>query len=451
MKRLLIYIPLLVFTLYACSDDDTSSTTENEYQLSDAPRTPKRSQKRGVSYGFQLPEEDMSLLGGAISWFYNWGPDCDETLTHNAKSHNVTYCPMAWNAAFDEARIRNAATVFADNRYLLAFNEPNLTDQCNLTPAEAAKEWPRLMALARDLNMRVVSPAMNYGTLEGYSDPIVWLDEFFSLVPLEDVDAIALHCYMGSAAALKSFIDRFDKYGKPIWLTEFCAWEPHISSIKAQMNYMSEAINYLEACDKVERYAWFIPRAAGAVDSYPYMQLLTKSSPFELSDLGRVFAGISTIDKDVYSLAGQTIEAENFTACNASEGVQTQDAFVSSAHYAPSTDDEDTKTIMITDFGIGKWTEYQIELHKPTTDYLLQIRLNAIVKSVIDIKLTKQTDNTEYELSVKCDNNKATWQTVTTPLGSLTPSKYTLRLTCSNGLLNINNLKVKYAQTTDIK
>ena len=60
---------------------------------------------------------------------------------------------------------------------ILAYNEPNLTDQANMTPTRASELWPNLVAVAEKLGMRLTSPAMNYGTLAGYSDPEVWLDD----------------------------------------------------------------------------------------------------------------------------------------------------------------------------------------------------------------------------------------------------------------------------------
>ena len=69
-------------------------------------------------------------------------------------------------------RIRTYKATHPQCEYLLAFNEPNLTDQCNYTPQQAAVQWPRLKELADELGMKLVSPAMNYGTLGGYSDPV---------------------------------------------------------------------------------------------------------------------------------------------------------------------------------------------------------------------------------------------------------------------------------------
>src|SRR5690554_7920222 len=94
-------------------------------------------------------------------------------------------------------------------------------------------------------------------------------------------------------------------------MTEFCAWEPYVSSITQQMNYMCDVLNYMECDPDVYRYAWFIPRWSGPVDSYPYMQLLTKTKPYELSDLGKVYVNFSTFDKETYYIQGQKIPARS--------------------------------------------------------------------------------------------------------------------------------------------
>jgi membrane carboxypeptidase/penicillin-binding protein len=75
------------------------------------------------------------------------------------------------------------------------------------------------------------------------------------------------------------------------------------------MKYMSDALNYLEANPLVARYAWFIPRANGSIESYPYMQLLTKTTPYALSELGKVYVNMSTQDKSIYYPEQQKIPA----------------------------------------------------------------------------------------------------------------------------------------------
>lgn len=277
-----------------------------------------KSSKRGVSFNFSIAD-DAVLLSPYISWNYNWGPDItDDVIPVWFDQNQVEFCPMAWNQSFNATRIREYAKAHPQVRYLLGFNEPNLKDQCNLTPAQAAHYWPRVVRLAKELNLKLVSPAMNYGTLEGYSDPIKWLDEFFAIdsISIDDIDAISVHAYMGTATATIGYLDRFRKYGKPVWLTEFCAWEPIVSSVESQMSYMCTMLNYLEQSDLVERYAWFIPRFSMATSSYPYMQLLTKTAPYQLTDLGKLFCSFSSMDKSVWLDASQPVSAEKYVSVN---------------------------------------------------------------------------------------------------------------------------------------
>ena len=260
-----------------------------------------KSAKRGVSFDFKQAE-DLPLLSPSCSWAYNWGNTQNAQAALWFDSNDMDFCPMAWNNTYNADAIRQYVQAHPKTKYLLGFNEPNLKDQCNMTPAEAAKNWSEVVALAKELHLKLVSPAMNYGTLSGYSDPIKWLDEFFAQpgVSLSDVEAVAIHCYMASPSAVKNYVEMFKKYGKPIWMTEFCAWDPVPGSVESQMDYMCTVLNYLEQEPLVERYAWFMPRTSDAVDKAPYMQLLTHGSPVELTDLGVLYTQFSSFDKKAY-------------------------------------------------------------------------------------------------------------------------------------------------------
>jgi len=395
-----------------------------------------RSLKRGVSYSFALPDIDMPLLGNHISWFYNWGPTIGNDLNEIANQYKVDYFPMAWNGAFDATKIQAYKIANPDCQYILAFNEPNITDQANMTPTQAATEWPKIKALATELNLKIVSPAMNYGTMKNYSDPIVWLDEFFSLIPLDDIDAIAIHCYMGNTSSLKAYVERFKKYGKPIWMTEFCAWESFIVNATAQMNFMSEAIQYMEQEPMITRYAWFIPRTSSAIDSYPYMQLLNKSQPYDLTSLGKVFAEISSCDHTVYALADQIIEAEHFTQSNIADAIG-QAGFSALVHLRP-TSDTHGGNLEICDFYTNKWLSYQIELIK-NTKYTFTIRYAADNDATIQVSLDGKD---AFLLTLPSTNGNTQWITQTHEINA-TEGKHTLRLTAQDGNISINWLKIK--------
>lgn len=350
-----------------------------------------KSVKRGVSFNFgQLPDLDIPALGPAICWSYNWSPGSSDAAFAQFEKYGMDFCPMAWNANWSEDTFRAFKRAHPKCEYLLAYNEPNLTDQANMTPAQAAQDWPRLVAIAKELGMKIIAPAMNYGTLADYHDPWKWMDEFFAQpgVNLDDVSGLALHCYMGSAQSMKQFVDKFKKYGKPLWLTEFCNWANNNISLEAQMNYMVEAINLLESDDQVQRYAWFIPRGNG--DAQCHNSLLSSSKPFGLTDLGKVFVNMSTLDKNLYYSVGQVIPAEHYSGF---DGV---------LHLAPCTD---AKGILeMRDLKKGASAQWQVEIPSDGK-YSLEVRYNTYfetsLKVIVDGKNmgTLDLSNTQNEWS----------------------------------------------------
>jgi len=316
----------------------------------------KTSPKRGVSYNFNFPrpnnsdsgpghnnaaiiEEDMNLLGPGISWFYSWGTSPDRAVSAAADQKKLAFVPMVHRSASNLDDVRKYVNAHPDVKYILAYNEPNFYDQANMTPAQAAQHWPQLKALARDFGLKIVSPAMNYGTMPGYSNPTKWLEEFFGTdgnpgfpnVSLNDVDAIAIHLYNDFGDNVRQYIDRFRKFGKPVWMTEFCAWDDkngqYFKTPEFQIGFMSQAVIYMELDPLVERYAWFIPKGGkfASENDFPWNKLLTAVNPTaspnlpSLTDLGKVFVNMSACDKTVYFVPGEVIPAKDFSSNNISE------------------------------------------------------------------------------------------------------------------------------------
>ena len=428
MKSIKIaFILILVPLFWACDEKQVDSG----YSLSNAPRQQAKSEKRGVSYDFKgYPDERMAILSPAVTWFYSWGISLHPDIAHSAKFHDLTFIPMAWNNV-DADALRSYVAQHPECKYLLAYNEPNLTDQANMTPSQAAEKWPKLLEVAKELNLKIVSPAMNYGTLSGYGDPLKWLDEFFTLINPNDIEAISIHCYMGNASALKSYVERFKKYGKPIWMTEFCAWE-NVSSAKAQAEFMSEAVTYMELDPDVERYAWFIPISKIATNDFPYMQLLTKTIPVELTDCGKVYVEMSTFDKKAYSLAGQKIESEHFTDCNVSQSLG-KTGFSRPVHFRPSADTEEGLDIY--NFSEGKWVEYQVEL---TEDRVYNLSLRHIVVLKTDMSIYVDGKIAEFAAFEPSE----VWSTSIFPI-QISAGKHTLRLEVTAGNCALNWIKIE--------
>ena len=295
---------------------------------------------------------------------------------------------MCWNGNYSADRIRAFVAAHPKTKYLLAFNEPNLTDQARMTPAEAAALWPPVVALAKELNLKLVSPAMNYGTLPGYSDPVKWLDEFFEQpnVSIKDIYAISIHCYMSSSSGVQGFVEKFEKYNKPIWLTEFCAWDPVPGSVNTQMDYMCAVLNYLESNPKVERYAWFIPRRQYKdKGTAPYMELLTYDYPADLTELGKMYCWFSPMDKSVWLKATRPILAHEYVS-----------VANNSMPLRPSTDTEVLKQagrdgLMITNFAAGQQLTYQVYLPQDVSQ--ITLRYCGYANSICEVLVDGQSKN----------------------------------------------------------
>jgi len=402
--------------------------------------------KRGVGYNFtdgNTTEADMDLLTPAVKWFYNWGK-LNSAVDTAAADYGLVFYPMEWGGGGNLSSLRNYLDAHPDCEYVLAYNEPNLTDQANMTPVQAAQHWPGLVNLIKEYNakdnpkyhLKLVSPAMNYGTLANYDNPIKWLDEFFAQpgVSLDDIAAISIHCYMGYASAMKSYIGRFKKYNKPIWMTEFCAWE-NVNNVDAQMRYMSEAVIYMELDPMVEKYAWFIPKDNhGTIANMPYNKLLTRDNPPALTVLGKVYTNMSTCDMSVFVPAGERIAAAQFTNCNTWISVITE-GFTASVHFRPGTDTDNGEELDIYDFDKDKWVEYQVDVPSAKT-YTLSLRNTAPSATTIEISVDGGKAAT-----VSLGQSSA-WKTTTAGL-SLTAGRHIIRLEVKSGNCALNWVKVE--------
>lgn len=381
----------------------------------------QKSAKRGACFDFKDPT-DMALMTDAISWYYNWGSKPSADAAYWFELNGVDFCPMCWNGSYSKDLIRNYVAEHPSTKYLLAFNEPNLTDQANMVPSKAAELWPDVVALAKELNLKLVAPAMNYGTLAGYHDPIKWMDEFLQQpdVSLNDIDAMALHCYMTSVGGVVSFVESFYKYNKPIWMTEICAWDAgshQPGSLGDQMSYMTTVLNYFEQNERVERYAWFMPRTKSSITSYPFMQLLTHDEPAELTELGKIHNRFSSFDKSTYFDLSKPV----YAGCYVGLSDNTIPVRVSP---------EDNEHLVISPLSMNEWTEYNV--YAPESLSALNVRYATLVKSRIAIDV----DGTEgEEFQVTSSGGMDVWGDMQVPV-KLSKGYHTIRVRVTSGGFN---------------
>jgi hypothetical protein len=245
--------------------------------------------KRGVAYNHESAL-DLPALSRGIGWWYNWGslPNADAEAAFRAGG--IEYVPMIWtgppHATIDVANL--IAKIPGESRFLLGFNEPNFGSQANLTPAQAAADWPQLEQIADARGLALVSPAVNYcGGNCNETDPFKWLDAFFAACTGCRVDYVAFHWYACTKSALATMLGRFEAYGRPVWLTEFACLDQADTSESVQQAYMKEAVPLLEADPRVFRYAWFIGRSSPSPTSYDLF-----AAAGQLSSLGQTYVGL---------------------------------------------------------------------------------------------------------------------------------------------------------------
>jgi hypothetical protein len=472
MKKI-VFTAVIALVLASCGTSSTSTSDAPPREGRKGPFT----DKRGVCYSFEQDktyEQDMELLssGNGVKWFYNWGVIPDPNVDAARKIHNVAFYPMAWNdMGIDNWREKMLEAYLKENpdvEWLMGYNEPNLTDQCNYTPARAAKSWPKLVKFAKKHNLKIVSPAMNYGSLENYESPWVWLDEFFGIdyyndagylvkckgykgVSLDDIDVISIHCYMPDTGALKKYVNAFLRYGKPIWVTEFCSWVTNApwQTAEWQANYMSEAVTMLELHPDVEKYAWCIPKAIENEKKEPFNKLLTKTvrpnfNPPRLTPLGQIFVNMGTCDKNVWVPAGERITAAHFADTHLSEYVLKEEypawpqpnvGFKKGAgvHFRPGTD-SDGAVLDMFNFSNMMWVEYQVETPEEKT-YTLSLRNTAEEETEIAITVN---GNDAGSVTLAPASN---WRTDTVSL-QLAAGKNQLRLKVIEGDCALNWLLV---------
>ena len=271
---------------------------ENNSPIADQTDEPadiiEKSSKRGLAFNLTHPDDFESLKEG-VAWWYNWHWNTAAPENYY-QDYQMEFIPMLWGGNTSDSDIENVKNFIISHpevKYLLVMNEPNLIDQANRTPSQAAIDWLVYEQVKSDLSeqgrdIAIVGPAMNWGTMNDYWDPVVWLDAFYqsfrSIVGRDPIiDYLAFHWY---DYGLEEQLDRLQKYGKQIWVTEMANWNPQIDSYQKQIDQMWEMVIICENRADVFRYAWFYGRGDLPDEHFSY---IFNQSFGELSPLGNTY------------------------------------------------------------------------------------------------------------------------------------------------------------------
>jgi autotransporter-associated beta strand protein len=186
-----------------------------------------------------------------LRWWYDWNIDKNSSLDTEyvaiRQSHNWPSLSQDWKAR--------------GINHLLGYNEPDHTDQANMSVSTALSSWHDLLGTG----LRVGAPAVSDG---GKS----WLYSFMNQANSTGlrVDFIPIHYYQchnpadpaGAASQMYNFLaDVWNRYHKPIWITEWnngANWtncgDPTATQQQACISAM---MDMLESTPWVERYALY--------------------------------------------------------------------------------------------------------------------------------------------------------------------------------------------------
>ncbi len=211
--------------------------------------------KKGVSAA-NHPGVRTALGDVGAGWFYTWASD-KQGIDNPPSSEFV---PMIWGQGSVNPTQLNQAKSLGST--LLAFNEPDMAAQANMSVERALDLWPQLQGTG----MRLGAPAVAFGGDRAGG----WLDRFMSGAAARGhrVDFIPLHWYgsdFSTAATdhLKGYLQAVhNRYRKPIWLTEYALIDfttstPRYPSSDQQATFARNSAAMLQGLSFVERYSWF--------------------------------------------------------------------------------------------------------------------------------------------------------------------------------------------------
>ena len=378
-----------------------------------------KSPKRGVSENQFSMGSMLEALEPGVTWYYNWGNTPGKGYQNQVIDfEGIEYVPMCWNANYNADAIREYCKSHPQTKYLLGFNEPNFTAQANMTPQKAAEAWPAVQALAKELGLQLVAPALNYSPNPPYTDPLKWMDEFVALVGNDAFDFTAIHNY-GGLQVMKTLAGNFhDRYGKDVWVTEFCYWPNEGSnndyvSPDNQIASMVETVQWLETTPWIYRYAWFKAIGNNQTLQGPNYQLLahegSSSDPWFLSEQGKVYVGLGTFDAGQWHQPGSWVPAVDYEVANLVGLGASKDAALgfpleinrfqagASATWQFETKEATDYVITMRLGGFGEPTRFDPQLHWVLTDGTTETPLTEKFSPVLP---NSDTDYVEYSVTV---------------------------------------------------
>lgn len=199
------------------------------------------------------------------NWAYNWG------RTDNSQPNlpvDVVYNPMQWgnfnwDIGSNQGPVEELLSAWRrEDKAMnyMGFNEPDASEQSNITTNQAIQFWQRL----ERLEMPLVSPV----TKNPFDPTYPWMTSF--MAEADDrgyrMDAVAVHKYPGPSggdpSAIISELQSVNTtWGRPVWFTEFSTVDWYNNQTWTQednYNWLAEFMWRAESLQWLRRYSLFL-------------------------------------------------------------------------------------------------------------------------------------------------------------------------------------------------
>ncbi|KAJ6626362.1 glycosyl hydrolase catalytic core-domain-containing protein [Mycena sp. CBHHK59/15] len=209
-----------------------------------------------------------------VTWYHHWqdGP------VSQMPSKNE-YVPMFWGSKkWDKWNARKAEMAKKTPKHLLAFNEPDIASQGDMSPSYAADVWMKEIQPWAAKGTKLGSPAVAWD--------LNWTQNFLAELKKRGghVDFVAVHWY-GSykdIAGFKKFVaSAHSRFGYTVWVTELGVTTASKPSKQQTKEFMMQAYAWMDSVGYVERASWF----GACLRSLSFLFLLSPTllySPFLL-------------------------------------------------------------------------------------------------------------------------------------------------------------------------
>jgi hypothetical protein len=201
--------------------------------------------------GLKYVDEQSDITNS--TWYYTWGASVYGSANATETTLiNQEFVPEKWGKG------GNVHYFYENKRWshLVGQNEPDHTEQSNVTVEEAVAEWPILMKTGA----RLGSPA---------TTDFNWLYNFMDQCEKNNyrVDFVVVHAYWGGKSASNWYKDLkkvHDITGRPLWIKEWnnganwtneswpSSWE---DQQKKQLNDLKGILNVMDTASFIERYS----------------------------------------------------------------------------------------------------------------------------------------------------------------------------------------------------